>query len=234
MKTLATKALSFVILGALVYWMFTRDQHGVVTDTMVRGLAPAQRFYAAHPVWTVVLFCILHLTGSALSLPGSCTTLNTISGAVFGFWRGCAIVYPITLVSAALTYRLGARFRGHRWLSRYAQQIEMLRSHLARRDYLFLVSLRLNPLLPFGVLNVLLGLLHVPFAIYALTTVVGIFFDVTLLNNLGAGLGPTATLQSQRDLALSFLGLMSVFFLLRLLLPKAYTDNSQAGGVNAA
>src|SRR6185312_2375312 len=74
-------------------------------------LAPAAEIFAHHPWLAILAFCVLHLTASTTGIPGSCTLLNTLSGAVFGFWRGCAIVYPVTALSAALMYKFGARLK---------------------------------------------------------------------------------------------------------------------------
>jgi uncharacterized membrane protein YdjX (TVP38/TMEM64 family) len=179
-------------------------------------LAPANELFAHHPLLTIGGFCLLHLTASAISIPGSCTLLNTLSGAVFGFWRGCALVYPITALSAALMYAFGARFT---FKNKYTGWVESLRKHLAAGDYLFFVGLRLSPLLPFGVLNALMGLARVPFRLYMLTTIVGIFFDVTLLNALGANLH-AETPVSHQALIVAFVVLFLTLFIVRVRLAK--------------
>src|SRR4051794_26287611 len=103
MKKLTTNLSLFAVL-ALVGWIFFRDRGGAPSQFLFNSLAPARDFFSASPCAAIVAFCFAHLFCSLLSLPGSCTFLNTVSGAVFGFWLGCTIVYPVTIVSACLMY----------------------------------------------------------------------------------------------------------------------------------
>jgi uncharacterized membrane protein YdjX (TVP38/TMEM64 family) len=75
-----------------------------------------------------------------------------------------------------------------------------------------MILLRLSPLVPFGALNLVLGLLRVKFSHYLFATFAGIFFDVFLLCNLGHQIsrhGQWAPI-SNVTLALSFLSVLGV------------------------
>lgn len=220
MKTFSSKFLLLALVAALVYAVFLLRPDSAAALAMWRALGPARDFYSDHPVLAVLIFCLLHLLASTFSFPGGCTFLNVTSGAVFGFWTGCAVVYPVTLTGATLVYVVASRFSGSRWLQRYRLESSSIGRHMVEHDYFYLVSLRLSPLLPFGPLNLLLALMRVPFRLYFLTTMVGIFFDVTLLNNIGAGLGSSAV-GTEKSLAVSFALLFSIFLGLRSYLPKA-------------
>lgn len=153
---------------------------------MTSWLFEAQALFASNWLLAVVLFCILHFGSSALGIPGGCTALNILAGAVFGFPLACAIVYPITIFSAAAVYALGWKFSGKPLAERYQKIVARLSDRLGRGDFLFFVSLRLSPIFPFGLLNLACGWLRVPFGLFLTSTIVGIFFDVTLLCGLGA------------------------------------------------
>lgn len=147
-----------------------------------------QEMFSTQWPLAVALFCTLHLIASLLGIPGGCTTLNIVAGAVFGFGLGCLIVYPITVASAALSYGAGRALSGRPLAERYQKFMVRISDRLGRGDFLFLVSLRLSPLLPFGLLNFASGWLRIPFGLFISSTTVGIFFDVTLLNSVGAAL----------------------------------------------
>ncbi len=177
-------------------------------------------FHSNWPV-AVVLFVLLHLTASLTGIPGGCTVLNFISGAVFGFFLGCAIVYPVTILSALIAYGAGRAFSGRPVAERVQKFIARFSERLGHGDFLFFVSLRLSPLFPFGLLNLACGWLRVPFGLFFTSTTVGIFFDVTILNSLGAAVrvagsgeaGPTRTW-----LFAAFAILLLTFWLMRSLL----------------
>jgi uncharacterized membrane protein YdjX (TVP38/TMEM64 family) len=182
-KTLK-RPLILVICVLLAIW--ASSSLPAIPEWVGRVLEPARDFYTQAPAAAIVLFCIAHLSASLFSIPGSCTGLNILSGAVFGFAAGCAIVYSITMVSALLAYRVGEKLGRTRVLERYSLAAQDRLKNLDRSDYWSLVALRLSPILPFGILNLMMGAVKVPWLMYLVTTFVGIFFDVVLLNGLGA------------------------------------------------
>lgn len=175
----------------------------------------------------ILLFCALHLLASSLSIPGACTALNFIAGATFGFGLACAIVYPVTVLSGVLVYLVGRRFSSQPVAARYQNLMARISTHLGKGNFLFFVSLRLSPFLPFGPLNLLCGWLRVPFGLFVTSTTVGIFFDVTLLTSLGAAVRLGVAAPSGEDAAhgrvwlfVSFAALLVIFWVVRSLLFK--------------
>lgn len=226
MKKLILNFLFLLLTGGLVYGLLVQSHSTHVSQHIANTIQPARLFYHAHPFAAVVLFWCAHLIASCFSIPGSCTVLNTLSGGIFGFWVGCTVVYPITIVSAILVYFFGKKLRGIRFFARRAERIDTWSLFLTQREFMFFVTLRLSPLLPFGLLNIVMGVADVPFPTYLLTTVVGVFFDVTLLNNLGAGLMASSS-QSQKGLAITFFVLLFMFFLLQMALTKTYNPSAR-------
>jgi uncharacterized membrane protein YdjX (TVP38/TMEM64 family) len=221
MKKLFVKTGLLLVVGGMIYGILLQSHSTHASETVGRVLAPAHSFFATNPALAIALFCLAHLLASTLCIPGSCTFLNTLSGAIFGFWLGCTLVYPITIVSACLMYWVGRKLDRVSFIKSYKESIESWRKMLKSDETMYFVALRLSPVFPFGLLNVAMGLVHVPFTLYFMTTIVGIFFDVTLLNNLGAAVG-TASPQSEKSLAISFFVLLLLLFLLRFALGKAY------------
>lgn len=212
--------LTYLLLGGLVFWAINNSS-GAWTGQLIQVLlANSQKFYSDHSALTILLFCTAHWISSALSLPGSCTFLNIWAGAIFGFWLGCSIVYPITMISAAFSYLLASQLYRLPMAQRYSGQLEFLKKKLEARDYPFFVALRLSPFLPFGMLNVLMGALRIPKRLYYFSTFAGIFFDVTLLNNIGAGLAANNSQQNIKNLTLSFLFLFLALLAIHLFVQK--------------
>jgi uncharacterized membrane protein YdjX (TVP38/TMEM64 family) len=142
------------------------------------------QLFLAQPGLAVLLFCFLHLLSSVLGLPGACTTLNITSGAVFGFWLGCLVVYPITILSALMGYFFGHRFK--RAASAYVAPRFFRLAAADNLNYFDLVALRISPLIPFPIVNIFLGSMGISLPLFLSSTFVGVFFDVALLNGLGA------------------------------------------------
>jgi uncharacterized membrane protein YdjX (TVP38/TMEM64 family) len=101
----------------------------------------------------VALFALL----SALAIPG-CAPLALLAGSAFGGWAGTLIVGLASTLGALMSF-LGARHFGRSRLdARMGDRIRRLDAVVTRHGALALFWLRLVPMVPFPVLNPLLGL----------------------------------------------------------------------------
>src|SRR5687767_7663288 len=119
MRALAKDVFWLAVVAALVIWVVNRGESVNKMEWIMEYMQPAKNFFTAHPALTVGLFCLAHLASSAFSLPGSCTALNIVSGFLFGFWTGCLIVYPVTMLSACLVYLAAGRWAGNWIVKKY-------------------------------------------------------------------------------------------------------------------
>jgi phospholipase D1/2 len=116
------------------------------------------------------------------------TLLIAVTGIVFGPLTGAAYAIGGSLLSAAVTYALG------HWLGRDAvrrllgARINRLSRRIAKRGILAMVVVRLLPIAPFTVVNVVAGASHLGFRDYMLGTLLGmapgIAITVTFVHNL--------------------------------------------------
>ncbi len=116
------------------------------------------------------------------------TLLIAVTGIVFGPVTGAAYAITGTLLSAAVTYGLG------RWLGRdtvrrlVGARINRLSRRIAKRGIIAMVIVRLLPIAPFTVVNVIAGASHLRFRDYLVGTFLGvapgIVITVTFIHNL--------------------------------------------------
>ncbi|HEV7617155.1 MAG TPA: VTT domain-containing protein [Burkholderiaceae bacterium] len=114
--------------------------------------------------------------------------LIAVTGIVFGPVLGAAYALAGTLLSAAATYGLGV------WLGRetvrrlVGPRINRLSLRIAKRGILAMLVVRLLPLAPFTVVNVVAGASHIRFRDYMLGTLLGmtpgIVITVTFIHHL--------------------------------------------------
>ncbi len=228
-KKLILNAVLFLIVVLFVYWLLNYRETAPTSAWLLKNLHSLQGLYSSYPVTFIFVFCLLHFLSACLSLPGSCTTLNLLAGGVFGYKLGCAIVYPITIFSGCVGYFVGKKLPLNFLKERYAAQIELLRKKLTNYDHTSLVMLRLSPFLPYGVLNLLCGFLGIPFLSYLMTTIVGIFFDVVLLNSAGAFVAGDlgSSWQDKRNLMIIFLALFFVTYFIKIFRTKSIVENDR-------
>jgi uncharacterized membrane protein YdjX (TVP38/TMEM64 family) len=207
------------VIIAIVYWTLNHKGEAPVSSWLLAHIELIRNFYKESPVLSIALFCVAHFFSATMSIPGSCTFLNILSGAVFGFWRGVCIVYPITIFSGCVGYFLGTKLPLKFLEKKYKDQIEALKNNLSANGHFYLILARLSPLLPYGVINLVLGFLRIPFFTFVLSTTVGVFFDVALLNSIGDFLSgnPINTMHDKRNIAITFFILFISSYFVKLL-----------------
>lgn len=109
---------------------------------------------------------------SAFTLPG-CSVLCLAAGLCFGAWVGTAIVTAAATAGAALSFSAARHLLRERIAARYARQHAALQAAITRHGDRALLSLRLVPVVPFAIVNPLMGLSHMSLARFSLVSFVG-------------------------------------------------------------
>ncbi len=162
----------------------------------VATLSDAALHIARLPVAPVILL-IGYVVAATLSVP--ITLLITVTGLVFGAWPGFAYAAAGTLAAAAATYGLGRRL-GRDAVRRLAgARANRLSERLGKHGIVAMALLRLLPIAPFSVVNLVAGASHIGLRDFLVGTAIGmlpgIALTVTFAHQLGAALahpGPEA------------------------------------------
>lgn len=138
---------------------------------------------AADTWWGPVASVAVFVVGSFLLVPF--TLLVVHAGLLYGPGVGFATALAGGLLSAAANFGVGhavgrdlVRHLGGRWLNRVSRR-------LARRGVLTVVALRLVPVAPFAVVNVVAGASHVRLRDFMVGSLLGMLPGVTALTLLG-------------------------------------------------
>jgi uncharacterized membrane protein YdjX (TVP38/TMEM64 family) len=109
------------------------------------------------PVTATVGFSLAYVLVTAASLPGA-AVMTIAAGAVFGLPWGLAIVSFASSVGATLAMLIARQVLGEVVQRRFADQLESVNRGLARDGGFYLFSVRMVPLFPFFVVNLVMGL----------------------------------------------------------------------------
>ena len=113
--------------------------------------------YDAAPVRLLAGFFAVYVLATALSIPGA-TILTLAAGAIFGFATGLVLVSFASSLGALLAF-LAARFLLRDTVQhRFGRRLEPINEGMRRDGGLYLLTLRLVPLFPFWLINLLMGL----------------------------------------------------------------------------
>jgi len=122
--------------------------------------ASRQRFdaaYAADPVGVAAAFFAIYVAVAALSIPGA-AVLTLVAGALFGLVQGVVLVSFASALGATLAF-LAARLVLRDWVQgRFGARIAPIDAGIEKEGAFYLFALRLVPLFPFWLVNLLMGL----------------------------------------------------------------------------
>jgi uncharacterized membrane protein YdjX (TVP38/TMEM64 family) len=145
----------------------------------------------------VVLFIILYIAVAGLSLPGA-TILTLAGGFVFGAVPAAFYVNIGATTGATLAF-LAARYVLSDWVEeKFGKWLEPLQRGFATNALSYLLTLRLIPLFPFFVVNLVTGLTRVPLGTYVAATALGIIPGSFVYAYAGRQLG---TINSPKEIA---------------------------------
>ncbi|WP_108125840.1 TVP38/TMEM64 family protein [Saccharospirillum mangrovi] len=152
------RALLFVAVAIAIAAFFAFDLDSALTlQNLQQQQAQLAEFQAQHPWRLAALYFVIYVVVTALSLPGA-TLLTLAGGAVFGFELGLLLVSFASSIGATGAF-LTARFLLRNWVQRrFGDRLEAINAGLENDGGFYLFSLRLVPLFPFFVINLVMGL----------------------------------------------------------------------------
>jgi uncharacterized membrane protein YdjX (TVP38/TMEM64 family) len=123
--------------------------------------AKFEALYAEHPAMVIVSYMILYILATSFSLPGA-AILTLAGGALFGLLTGTVIVSFASTIGATIACFF-SRFLLRDWIQgKFADRIQKVNEGIAKEGAFYLFSLRLLPVFPFWMINILMGLTTMP------------------------------------------------------------------------
>jgi uncharacterized membrane protein YdjX (TVP38/TMEM64 family) len=164
----------------------------------------------AQPVAASAIYFVIYVVVTGLSLPGA-AVMSLAGGAVFGFLWGLVLVSFASSIGATLAFLI-SRSLLHEWVrSRFGAYLEGIDRGFERDGNFYLFSIRMVPLFPFFVVNLLMGLTRISAPAFYLVSQVGMLAATFVFVYAGTQLAQVHelgdVLSPQLILALSLLGL---------------------------
>jgi len=156
-------------------------------------LAPLRAWQEASPLMAAAAFFALYVAVTTLSLPGA-GIMSLAAGAIFGMAWGVPLVWLASGLGALFAF-LVARYLARDLVeARFNEQLRSINTGIAREGSAYLLTLRLVPLFPFFMINLLFGLTNMPARRFWLVTQVGMLPGSFVFVNAGRELGALQSL----------------------------------------
>lgn len=173
------------ILMAL-FFAFDLDQY-LSFSVLKTRLDTFKEFYAAHKMATMLAYLIIYILITALSLPGA-VIMTLAGGAVFGLIVGTLLVSFASTIGATLAF-LVSRYMFRDWVQRkFGSRLTAINQGMKKEGGFYLFTLRLVPVFPFFVINLVMGLTTIRAVVFYLVSQAGMFPGTIVFVNAGTQL----------------------------------------------
>ncbi len=210
-----------VIAIIVIFYLFTSSGigHDLTLETLKEKQGLLKSFYENNPLQAITAFMGIYIAATALSLPGA-TILTLSAGALFGFWAGVILVSFASTIGATLAF-LSARFLFKETIqNKFREKLERINEGIKKDGAYFLFTLRLVPIFPFFLINLVMGLTPIHTLTYFFVSQIGMIPGTAVYINAGTELAKIDSLSGILSLKLliafaliGVLPLISKFFL---------------------
>lgn len=179
--------LAIILCGITAFFGF--GLHSYVTfDTLKENREWLLAQVAEHRILTVLIFIIIYAAVAGFSLPGA-TVVSITGGFLFGLWYGTAWNVIGATIGAALLFIAARTIFGDVLYRKIGPWLEKIDSNFQENAFNYLLFLRLVPLFPFFVVNLVPAFVGVSLRTFVITTFIGIIPGGFVYTLFGAGLG---------------------------------------------
>ncbi|PIQ53116.1 MAG: pyridine nucleotide-disulfide oxidoreductase [Comamonadaceae bacterium CG12_big_fil_rev_8_21_14_0_65_59_15] len=206
------KALVLGLAALLAMAFFALDFHHVLTlPGLQASLGQFQVQRAASPWGVGLAFFAAYVLATALSVPGA-VILTLAAGALFGLTLGTVIVSFASSIGATLAFLASRYVLRDAVQRRFGSRLKAINEGMAKDGALYLFTLRLVPIFPFFLVNLLMGLTPIRTLRYYGVSQLGMLAATLVYVNAGTQLGQISSLAGivSPGLLLSF-ALLGIF-----------------------
>ena len=145
-------------------------------------------YYVNNKVMSIAIYMITYILMAALSLPGA--AVMTLAGAsIFGFWVGLVVISFASTIGATFAF-MASRFIFKDFVEKkFDNTFSKINEGIQKDGIFYLLTLRLIPIFPFFVINLVMGLTSIRTATYYIVSQIGMLPGTAVYVNAGTHLG---------------------------------------------
>lgn len=222
----SSRLLLVLIIAATLTSYFAFDLGRFLTlDYMQSQLTSVEQLKNENFVLFAAAYFFIYVLVTALSIPGA-VLMTLLGGAVFGLAWGVVLVSFASSIGATLAF-LVSRILLRDWVqARFGDYLTSFNRGVEKDGAFYLFSLRMVPIFPFFMINLLMGLTPISALSFYLVSQAGMFFGTIVFVNAGSELAQITSLSGlvSGTVLLSF-ALIGVFPLIARLLVNTIRRN---------
>ena len=199
-----------ILVTGFVFFRFELYQY-VTLEELKSHQVTLSEFYKNNPVVSMTAYMAIYIVVTAISFPGA-AVMTLAGGAIFGLIPGIIAASFASTIGGTLAF-LATRFLFRDYVQhRFANKLKIINKEIEKDGALYLLSLRLLPVLPYFLLNLLMALTPIKTGIFYIITQAGMLPTTIVYIVAGTQL---ATIETADDIVsfnvLASFGLLAVF-----------------------
>lgn len=202
--------LVFIIICVITFYKLGVNQYLTLENlkTHHRDLLTA---YQQNSVRFIITYFIIYILLVALSFPGA-TVLSLAGGYIFGFTKGLLIINWASTIGASIAFLMARFFFKDYLQKKFHHTFQKINQGMDREGNQYLLTLRLIPVFPFFLVNILVGLTNITLMRFFFVSLIG------MLPGTAVYVWAGTTLQDVNSVSDIFsIKLITIFFLVGLI-----------------
>jgi len=180
-------ALLGVIVAAIFSFFYFDFNNYLTLQGMKDSLDTFQSQIAQNPVLSIGVFFAIYVAVTALSLPGA-AILTLAAGALFGLVQGLVIVSFASSIGATLAFLVSRFILRDTVRNKFKEKLKKIDEGVEKQGAFYLFTLRLVPVFPFFLINLLMGLTSLKTWTFYWVSQVGMLAGTAVYVNAGTQL----------------------------------------------
>lgn len=226
-----TKVLIVIAIIAALGSFYMFDLGRFITLEFAQSqITTLQEFRDENFLLTAAIYFVGYVAVAALSLPGA-LILTLLGGAIFGLLWGLLLVSFASSIGATCSF-LVSRLLLRDWVqSRFGDYLAPINKGIEKDGNFYLFSIRMVPLFPFFMVNLLMGLTPIPARSFYIVSQIGMLMGTAVYVNAGSELAQISSLSGMVSGPVIFsLVLLGVFPLVGKLIVNTLQKNKTMKG----
>lgn len=184
---MSKKLILGLILIAVIVALATTFGQYLTLDNAKTQQALLADYIDQHVVTAALIYFLSYVFITAFSIPGA-AVVTLLGAALFGFWLSLLLVSFASTIGATLAF-LSSRYLLKEWVqTRFGDKLHAVNQGMTRDGAFYLLSLRLIPVFPFFLINLLMGLSPIALTRYYWVSQLGMLPGTAVYINAGTQL----------------------------------------------
>jgi uncharacterized membrane protein YdjX (TVP38/TMEM64 family) len=179
--------LGIIIVSLAAFFYFGLDKY-MTLEALKQHRHAMLAWTQSHTILAMLSYMLTYILLVAISFPGA-SLLTIVGGFLFGIVVGSLLVSVSATVGASIIFWAARTALGDFFEKRAGRFIGRMEKGFQENALSYLLVLRLIPIFPFWLVNIMPAILNIRFSVYLIGTFLGIIPGVVVYVMLGNGLG---------------------------------------------